>query len=217
MPAAPQPVNHKVVPGDCAVSVCAEAGLDPKIVFKRPENAKLREHPHDAPEILAPGDLLHLPALELRQEKRATGAYHPFKLKTTPARLKIKFLDNGQPRANLACIVQIDGVKAEATTDADGLLDHPIPPAATMVQLRLGGADSLEDYFFKLGHLDPLDTISGLQARLTNLGYTPGPIDNLMGPRTRAAINNFQHARKIAVTGNADQATLTELKAAYGC
>jgi len=212
-----QPSTHKVVPGDCTVSVCAKAGLDPAIVFKLSENTKLRDHDHDAQEVLAPGDLLHLPARALRQENRATGSYHPFKVKTIPARLKVRFLDNGEPRADLPCIVQIDGIKSNAKTDSDGLLDHTIPPAATEVRVRVGPSDALEDYVFKLGHLDPLDTVAGLQARLTNLGFTPGPIDNLMGPLTQAAIKAFQQARKIEVTGKPDHATLAELKSAYGC
>lgn len=212
-----QATAHRVVPGDCTVSVCAKAGLDPDTVFRHGDNSMLRSHGHDVKEILAPGDTLRLPARELRQENRATGSYHPFKLKTTPARLKVRFLDHGEPRADLPCIVQIDGVKSDARTDADGLLDHAIPPAATEVRVRIGPPDGFEDYVFKLGQLDPLDTVSGQQARLTNLGFDPGPIDNIMGPLTQSAIKAFQAAQKLEVTGKADDPTLAKLKSAYGC
>lgn len=212
-----QPAAHRVVPGDCTVSVCAKAGLDPEVVFNHGDNSVLRSYSHDVKEILAPGDMLRLPARELGKESRATGSYHPFKLKTTPARLKVRFLDNAKPRADLPCIVQIDGVKADAKTDGDGLLDHPIPPTATEVRVRLGPPDGFEDYVFKLGHLDPLDTVSGQQARLTNLGFDPGPIDNIMGPLTQSAIKAFQTAQKLDVTGKPDDATLAKLKSAYGC
>lgn len=214
---ATQPTTHKVLPGDCVVSLAAKRGLDPAAVFQLSENSKLREHNHDVQEILAPGDSLHLPARELRQENRPTGSYHPFTLKTHPARLKVRFLDNRQPRSSLDCIVQIDGVKSDATIDSNGLLDIPIPPTTTEVRVRLGGPDSREDYLLKLGHLDPLDTISGLQARLANLGFDPGPIDNILGPRTRAALSIFQRSADLPVTGEPDNNTRDRLHETHGC
>lgn len=37
-----------------------------------------------------------------------------------------------------------------------------------------------------------LTTVAGVQARLTELGYTPGAIDGVVGPRTRLAVKAFQ-------------------------
>jgi hypothetical protein len=39
------------------------------------------------------------------------------------------------------------------------------------------------------------------QQLLAELGFDPGPIDGFMGPRTRAAIEAFQEAQSIDVTG----------------
>jgi len=47
-----------------------------------------------------------------------------------------------------------------------------------------------------------------VQKTLTALGYTPGPIDGMMGGKTQRAIRQFQKDAKIKVTGAPDQNTL---------
>jgi peptidoglycan hydrolase-like protein with peptidoglycan-binding domain len=39
--------------------------------------------------------------------------------------------------------------------------------------------------------------VSGVQARLQNLGFDPGKVDGVLGPRTRAAIRTFQRSMGI--------------------
>lgn len=39
-----------------------------------------------------------------------------------------------------------------------------------------------------------------IQQRLTTLGYTPGPVDGIFGPRTAAAVAAWQHAHYAATT-----------------
>jgi Putative peptidoglycan binding domain len=41
--------------------------------------------------------------------------------------------------------------------------------------------------------------VSGYQAALRQLGFDPGPIDGIAGPRTRAAVEAFQRAEGLAV------------------
>lgn len=43
--------------------------------------------------------------------------------------------------------------------------------------------------------------VRDIQTRLQNLGYSPGPIDGLLGPQTEAAIREFQMARGLIVDG----------------
>ena len=52
-----------------------------------------------------------------------------------------------------------------------------------------------------------------VQRRLVQLGYRPGPVDGLFGPRTRAATRWFQYKHGLPVNGRVNRSTLTVLKA----
>ena len=54
------------------------------------------------------------------------------------------------------------------------------------------------------------------QTRLIQAGFDPGPVDGLMGPRTRKAIRAFQRANGVPVSGRLDRATRSKLNAAAG-
>ena len=55
------------------------------------------------------------------------------------------------------------------------------------------------------------DQVLHVQKRLEELGFDPGPIDGLMGPRTRGAIRNFQEQAVLPATGELDPRTLDAL------
>jgi Putative peptidoglycan binding domain/Resolvase, N terminal domain len=52
-----------------------------------------------------------------------------------------------------------------------------------------------------------------VQRRLRGLGYRPGPVDGLFGPRTRAATRWFQFKHGFRPTGRVNRSTLTVLQA----
>ena len=49
------------------------------------------------------------------------------------------------------------------------------------------------------------------QEALTEKGFYDGPTDGVSGPRTRAAIREFQHSRNLTETGQLDERTVQEL------
>ncbi|WP_088188700.1 spore cortex-lytic enzyme [Desulfosporosinus sp. FKA] len=58
--------------------------------------------------------------------------------------------------------------------------------------------------------------VQEMQRRLVQLGYVVGPIDGKFGPKTEAAIRNFQKDRGIKVDGLAGTKTISELKRLTG-
>ncbi|MEE8301032.1 MAG: peptidoglycan-binding domain-containing protein, partial [Candidatus Tectomicrobia bacterium] len=53
--------------------------------------------------------------------------------------------------------------------------------------------------------IDPM--LMQAQEKLVKLGYDPGLADGVYGPLTRQALEAFQRAQKLPVTGNLDAAT----------
>jgi peptidoglycan hydrolase-like protein with peptidoglycan-binding domain len=54
--------------------------------------------------------------------------------------------------------------------------------------------------------------VKKLQQSLKHLGFDPGPVDGVSGPRTRAAIRAFQKKHSLESTGKMDAATLKLLE-----
>jgi lysozyme len=71
----------------------------------------------------------------------------------------------------------------------------------------------------EIGYLNPPsetgdEGVSGMQARLANLGFDPGPVDGQLGPRTKAAIRAFQAQNPpLVVDGICGPQTLEKLNA----
>ncbi|MGH7398400.1 MAG: peptidoglycan-binding domain-containing protein [Candidatus Rokuibacteriota bacterium] len=49
------------------------------------------------------------------------------------------------------------------------------------------------------------------QQALRDLGYRPGPVDGVVGPRTKGALARYQRSEKIRVTGRLDSETMVRL------
>lgn len=50
-----------------------------------------------------------------------------------------------------------------------------------------------------------------IQQALKDKGYDPGPIDGVVGPKTRAAVKKFQSDNDLQATGQLDEKTLDKL------
>ncbi|OLC13824.1 MAG: hypothetical protein AUH29_11875 [Candidatus Rokubacteria bacterium 13_1_40CM_69_27] len=55
------------------------------------------------------------------------------------------------------------------------------------------------------------ERVRSAQEALRDKGFDPGPIDGVMGPKTRAAVTNFQKKEGLKATGRLDVATMSRL------
>ncbi len=58
--------------------------------------------------------------------------------------------------------------------------------------------------------------VAGTQSGLKRMGYDPGPIDGILGPRTRAAIRAYQKDHRLAVDERPTQALALHIQAQLG-
>jgi hypothetical protein len=209
--------QHKVVQGDCIESIAAKHGLEPDEIWEHANNASLREK--RTAFALFPGDVLFVPDRSVKSVPIATSRSHTFVLKIPKTLLHIRFLDvDDEPRKDVPYTLEIDGVEFEGTTTADGEVKQEIRADARSGTLTLNpgqGADE-EVYTVELGHLDPIEETSGLQARLQHLGFYTGEVDGKLGSRTRDAILEYQRAHDLSDTGELDDDTKNHLQQRHG-
>lgn len=208
--------EYKVKQGDCVSSLADRYGLFPESISKHPRNASLMKR-RAFPNILFPGDMLFIPDKKERVESAATEQKHRFRRKGVPEKLRLCLLDNEEPLANLPFELNIDGQFFEGTTDAQGILEQTIPPGAMEGKLVVDAGEDRYEYLLDLGHLDPLDEISGLQGRLNSLDFDCGEIDGIFGSKTKRALSFFQKQHGLEPTGDIDEATKNLLKKRYQC
>jgi len=207
------PRKHVVEQGECIDSIAFAYGHFPETIWTDEANAALTELRPD-PNVLLPGDEVTIPDKRSKTVARATGSTHLFRRKGVPEKLRLQFLREGEARANEAYVLEIDGVKRSGITDAEGRLEQWIPPNAR--RGRIVFSTEADTFELLLGELDPIDTISGVQARLHSLGFYEGPIDGEATVALEEALQEFQAASELDPFGAVDEATRTALQTAYG-
>jgi hypothetical protein len=203
---------HIVKQGDSLTSIADQYGFFWQTLWNHPRNSQLKAQRQN-PNILMAGDQVFIPAKRLKDEPSETGKAHRFRVRGTPARLNLRLKDAyGQPRAGIQYTLKVDDQTFSGRTDGDGKLSHVIPPSALKAQLRL---ETGEQWNLDLGHINPVEYLSGVQARLKNLGYFKGQISGTMDDETRDALRVFQSAQGLSATGEPDQATRDALVDAH--
>jgi N-acetylmuramoyl-L-alanine amidase len=213
---------YVVKQGDCLSSIGAANGMYWQKIWDAAENGEFRAKRKN-PNVLYPGDKLWIPEKQQKEEAGATGQQHKFRVKGTPATIRLRLITPDlKPRPNLDYLLIIDGETYQGKTDGDGKLEHRIKPDARQGLLTVYTETRTEQYRLNLGHVDPNDTDSGVGQRLTNLGLGPigGPLPGVSldseDEAFRRAVELFQKRNSLAVTGEVDPATRDKLEEIHG-
>ncbi|CDH44894.1 PGRP and LysM peptidoglycan-binding domain-containing protein [Candidatus Contendibacter odensensis] len=206
--------KHVVQYGECLDSISLKYGFFWETLWNHGENSDLRSVRKD-PFVLLKGDKVCIPDLRPKQENRPVDAHHRFIRKGMPSRLKVQLLEEDIPLADERYTLDVEGsVLISGVTDANGWLDERIKPNARHAILRL---ESGAEYRLDLGGLDPVTTLSGLQARLHNLGFECSAEKGKLGPLTEGAIRAFQGKHGLETSGDPDEQMLSKLIEIHGC
>jgi hypothetical protein len=212
---------HTVEQGECLSSLAKQHKLwSWRKIYNHPENASFRlARPN--PNLIYPGDLVYIPDPEVVDKDKPTDQKHKFKLKKDKTLLRIVAADeDGTPYRQIDWRLIIGDDVYEGKTDGQGMLQQPIDPQVSSGMLTLwwpGAPRRHCTWHLNIGHLDPINQVSGIQGRLNNLGYNSGPVDGIRGPITRTAVKAFQKKHKLAVDGIPGPITQGKLKEVHGC
>lgn len=183
-------------------------------LWDHPDNSDLRKTRRN-PEALLSGDRVTLPDKQPRWAACRTGQRHVFKRRGVPVRIRLQLTRGAtEPLGSRRYELEVEGRTYTGTTEADGLLEQWISTRARTATLRVWIDEDEEPWVVELriGHLDPLETTSGLRGRLENLGFTCGED----GEKLSAALRAFQESAGLTATGEIDGATLEKLDDIYG-
>ena len=184
--------EYIVKQGDCINSIAYEFGFFPKTIWDYPNNSSLKNLRKD-PSILYVGDKVFIPEKTIKLISVNCDIRARLKLNGVPARLRLIFLNfKGEPFANSPYKLEVDGKIIEDTLDSEGLLDISISPSAKKATIFIGNKLDEIRYELNLGYLNPLETISGVKARLNDLGYNCGEENEELNLLTQMAILSFQ-------------------------
>jgi N-acetylmuramoyl-L-alanine amidase len=202
--------------GDHITAIAEKYGfLDYNIIWNHPNNAELKKKRVN-PHVILPGDQIFIPDKKLKTETVSTTKVHFFRVNLKPLQLRIALKDfDDLPIANADCELHVEGSVYQLKTDKDGRIEKEIPTTAENGLLKV--PDLGIEFPIKIGHLDPEDEPTGWKARLINLGYYPGGLEDENAEELKHAIEEFQCDQKLPVTGELDAATLSKLKQVHGC
>jgi hypothetical protein len=212
---------HTVRQGECLTSIARKHGIsDPRRIHDHPDNAELKQK-RPNPNILSPGDRVFIPPCTPKAFSCATDQTHRFVVRVLPVWLRVYLKGHGgRALANKRYRLELQNTAVTGTSGDDGLVEVRVPHDAEegnlSVWLRERAEEPSMTWKIRIGHLDPIDDVSGVQARLRNLGFPPGAIDGRLGPSTRTAVADFQRRNDLTPRGELDRATLDRLTEKHG-
>jgi hypothetical protein len=208
---------HRVEKGEWMGSIAARFGNRSwQEIWTRDENKQLRSERPD-PELLFAGDRVWIPEVNSKEESAPTDQKHVYTTRRDRAKLTIRLVGIDpylQAFGSLPYTLEAVGNTQSGEITEDGqLLEMPVDIAVNSGMLWLG----LSPVRLSIGGLDPIETVSGIQARLRNLGIDPRPVDNIAGPLTARGVKEFQRRYEITVDGIIGPQTRGKMKEVYGC
>ena len=212
---------HTVEQGEYLSSIAAEYGFaDYTVIWNHADNAQLKALRKN-PNVLLPGDSLFIPDKEQKLENGATSKRHTFEVNNNSLMLRLTLEDAFEkPIASAPCTLSLDQQTLTVNTSGQGKLEEPIPHDAQKGTLVIASDQTPfqdDPLVFRIGHLDPVDSMSGQRARLNNLGYLAGSSDDPQAKAFLSAVEEFQCDHGLTVDGSPGPGTQAKLLQIHGC
>ena len=206
--------TYTVRQGDYLSKIAHEQGFsDWRTIYDHPDNEQFRELRPD-PNVIFPGDELFIPDREPSDFELETGRRHLFRVRRVTNELHVVLRrPDGEVYADMPCELTVGAETIPVTTSGDGQLDYaPLPPDVDRIVVTFEG----QSLTLLIGNLDPVETESGAQGRLRNLGYYYGEPNGVHDDDTRDAVRRFQEDNDLEGDGELTSATTDKLREVYG-
>src|SRR3954451_21626677 len=132
--------DYTIRQGDYISKLAADRGFsDFKNIWDHPKNQQLKKL-RTTPNVLAPGDALFIPEIEIRTEVRSTDGKHEFTLSGKPFKLRVVIHDMAhKPVSGKASDLKVTGSPdvTPLNTDGTGMVEREIKPDAALGKFKL--------------------------------------------------------------------------------
>lgn len=221
---------YTVRQGDYLAKIAKDYGFaNWRTIYDDSHNQGFRQKRPD-PNLIFPGDQLFIPDAQTKTVQVQTNQPHRFTLTKDGVSLHLNLVD---AQRNPLDILKYELSTAQETMTrkknepgweslGQGLVQETFARPESKATLKIwtideGAAEPDFAYTLMIGHLDPIEQVTGMQARLNNLGFDCGAVDGTCGPKTQSSLKAFQKEYGLPITGQPDVATRDKLTAVYGC
>lgn len=213
--------------GDTLLKIAKQFGMSSsKALYMHSSNADFRKLRPD-PNLIFPGDQITIPDDKTSVFSGLPDRRHVFVYSESGAsekewlRLAMKDSD-GQSVSGIRATLVTSGQSLESIESEEGVLEFDLTNIREWQgELQIFSAEESTEpshrFQLQFAHLDPIDTISGIQARCNNLGFDCGTVDGHLGENTRCGVRAFQVAQGLTDDGEPGPKTQASLQKAYGC
>lgn len=216
--------THIVAKGETLWRIAQQYGFtESKSVYQHPANAAFRQQ-RPNPNLICPGDQINIPQAKPVSELKSLGRTHTFiQPDTEKETLELKLQSGALSCAGKRAVLTIGKQRIDTVVGEDSVLRMDLDPNTSAENGQLELYDHPDDEKpsyqsqLNIGHLEPIESLAGIQARCNALGFPCGVVDGIMGAKTREGIQQFQQAHDLSVDGEHNQALQDKLQDVYGC
>jgi type VI secretion system secreted protein VgrG len=211
--------RYTVQQGDRLPTIASDHGFVRwQTIWDFPGNAALKDLRGNA-HILLPKDKVVIPT-KLARKALTPGGMANYVVRSKAEVLRVRFAaaeaDESHP-IRFRAQPEV-GLETSGTLKVDGTMEIDLPEDTRrlVVELFNEGSEPFEIHTLEIGHLDPIQAISGVQARLANLGYYEGSINGKLDEATLLSIGAFRRLVMGEQSTEIDGAFIEALKKGHG-
>ncbi len=213
--------RHKVAQGERLATIAGQYGFACwQTIWNFKGNQELKDLRED-PNVLFPGDEVVIPT-KLKRDAEVPGGTATYVVKRGKEVLRVCFpVGWGWDDDPVSYTAKPDtgGPDLTGPLDSEGWMEIALPPDTSQVDVALWTGDPdnpIVSYALRVGEMDPIDEVTGVQARLANLGYYDGAIDGDTKKVTAAAIAQFRREQGLPMGDQVDDDLLNALNGMHG-
>lgn len=206
---------HVVKQGDYLTKLAFVHGFDAFEAWSHEKNREIKAA-RQSMDMLAPGDIVHLPLTPKEGLPFTAGTVNKYRGKVPTVEVSLVFANvDGEPMSDEPLVVQ-GGRTANGSdrTDATGKVTLVVP--VTTREVTIAFTRRNESHIVRIGDLDPATEDSGVRQRLAHLGLLSEEVTADPDARLAEAIRLFQVQKRLPETGTLDAETRRALTEEHG-